>query len=56
MNNKRNIFTQQYTKISYKIKIHTITEVAPLAKGPQTTYECPVIQPMSAVHQYMSPG
>src|ERR1035437_11107962 len=31
-----------------------ITTVAPLASGPYTTYECPVTQPISAVHQYVS--
>jgi hypothetical protein len=30
--------------------------VAPLASGPYTTYECPVTQPMSAVHQKTSSG
>ncbi len=32
----------------------TNTLVAPLAKGPYVMYEWPVIQPMSAVHQYTS--
>ena len=31
-----------------------ITWVARLASGPYTTYECPVTQPTSAVHQYTS--
>src|SRR5579862_7125922 len=30
--------------------------VAPLARGPYTTYECPVTQPTSAVHQNTSSG
>lgn len=34
----------------------TSTLVAPLASGPYVMYECPVIQPMSAVHQYTSSG
>ena len=28
----------------------------PLLSGPYTTYECPVIQPISATQAYMSPG
>ena len=31
-----------------------MTLVAPLARGPYTMYEWPVIQPMSAAHQYTS--
>ena len=34
----------------------TNTLVAPWAIGPYVMYEWPVIQPMSAVHQYTSPG
>src|SRR5438105_7963727 len=32
------------------------TPVAAFASGPYTIYECPVIQPMSAMHQYTSSG
>jgi hypothetical protein len=28
-----------------------ISTVAPFCSGPYTTYECPVTQPISAVHQ-----
>src|SRR5688572_6038871 len=31
-----------------------MTTVAPLESGPYTTYEWPVTQPISAVHQYVS--
>ena len=32
------------------------TSVAPTASGPYVMYECPVTQPMSAVHQKTSVG
>ena len=33
-----------------------MSRTAPLDSGPYRTYECPVIQPQSAMHAYTSPG
>ena len=46
--------SQHLEKSGYVGTPSNIIEVTPFERGPYKIYECPVIHPTSAVHQYMS--